>query len=178
MLNPNSRANTVISQSFIASEFQGYSDPFTKAEPTSSLNQFVRSKQTSDSGFINQDTDNHSFGFGNITANNEPRQLESFSRKAHEPVQVNVVSAESNRNRARLESYDDETGPSTQPVQPPQYQSMQVPQQFNERYVSPNVIKTESPLRPVEQFGQQMQRPPQQFMPNQQIISQAQQQNR
>lgn len=83
MLNPNSRANTVISQSFIASEFQGYNDPFTKAEPTSSLNQFVRSKQTSDSGFINQETDNQSFGFGNITSNNEPRQLESFSRKAH-----------------------------------------------------------------------------------------------
>lgn len=52
MLNPNSRANTVISQSFIASEFQGYNDPFVKSEPTSSLNQFVRSKQTSDSGFI------------------------------------------------------------------------------------------------------------------------------
>lgn len=69
MLNPNSRANTVISQSFIASEFQGYNDPFTKAEPTSSLNQFVRSKQTSDSGFI-QDSENQSFGFGNITANN------------------------------------------------------------------------------------------------------------
>lgn len=52
MLNPNPRANTVISQSFIASEFQGYTDPYTNTNPTSSLNQFVRSKQTSDSGFI------------------------------------------------------------------------------------------------------------------------------
>lgn len=52
MLNPNTRANTVISQSFIASEFQGFNDPFVSSQPTSSLNQFVRSKQTSDSGFI------------------------------------------------------------------------------------------------------------------------------
>jgi len=166
MLNPNSRANTVISQSFIASEFQGYSDPFNKAEPTSSLNQFVRSKQTSDSGFI-QDGENQSFGFGNITANHEPKQLESFSRKANEVVQINVTPADEGRNRARLESYDDESGQSTQPqassqqqqYQQQQYQqaqqyqqqyqqNMQVPQQLNERYVSPNVMKGDSPTKP------------------------------
>jgi hypothetical protein len=106
MLNPNNRANTIISQSFIASEFQGYSDPFTKAEPTSSLNQFVRSKQTSDSGFI-QEGENQSFGFGNITTNNEPKQLESFSRKANEPQVVVSSKVEESRNRPRLESYDD-----------------------------------------------------------------------
>ncbi len=74
MLNPNNRGNTVISQSFIASEFQGFNDPFVKTEPTSSLNQFVRSKQTSDSGFIHEG-ENQSFGFGNITTQHEPRQL-------------------------------------------------------------------------------------------------------
>jgi hypothetical protein len=69
MLNPNSRTNTVISQSFIASEFQGFNDPFVNTKPTSSLNQFVRSKQTSDSGFIH-DGQNEAFGFNNITNDN------------------------------------------------------------------------------------------------------------
>ena len=31
MLNPNTRTNTVISQSFIASEFQGFNDPFVRS---------------------------------------------------------------------------------------------------------------------------------------------------
>jgi hypothetical protein len=128
MINPNPRANTVISQSFIASEFQGYSDPFTKGEPTSSLNQFVRSKQTSDSGFI-QEGESQAFGFGNIT-NNEPKQLESFSRKANEPVVMGVAKGEEGNNRSRLESYDDESGQGNQPRKL-QQQFMQVPQQFN-----------------------------------------------
>lgn len=48
MLNP--KANTVISQSFIASEFQGYTD----YGPTSSLNQFVKSKPMHESGIGNE----------------------------------------------------------------------------------------------------------------------------
>ncbi len=48
---------------------------------------------------------------------------------------------------------------------------MQVPQQFNERYVSPNVMKTDSPTKQ-PQFPPQPQRPSQQFT-NQQPISPA-----
>jgi hypothetical protein len=68
MLNVNNRPITVISQSFIASEFQGYTDPYTSSNPTSSLNQFVKSKKTSDSGFIHE-ADHQSFGFNNLTSN-------------------------------------------------------------------------------------------------------------
>ena len=101
MLNTNTQAKRTISQSFIASEFQGYSDPFTKAEPTSSFNQLFRSKRTSDSGFL-QEADSQSFGFGNITANNDPEQLESFSKKANEQQVAVSSKVEEGRNRSRL----------------------------------------------------------------------------
>ena len=48
----NNRANTIISQSFIASEFQGFNDPFVNTMPTSALNQLGKSKQISNSGFF------------------------------------------------------------------------------------------------------------------------------
>lgn len=48
----NNRANTMISQSFIASEFQGFNDPFINTMPTSALNQLGRSKPISNSGFF------------------------------------------------------------------------------------------------------------------------------
>lgn len=58
MLNPNTRTNTVISQSFIASEFQGrVNESFVRSwESTSSLNQFEEIKQTSDSGIFQQES--------------------------------------------------------------------------------------------------------------------------
>ena len=90
---------------------------------------------------------------------------------------VNQVGVEDSRNRARLESYDEESESVTQ--QPKQQQFMQVPQQFNERYVSPNVVKTDSPTKP-GQFAQQPQRPPQQFMnmqPMQPVYNQPPQQS-
>jgi|LakMenEpi03Aug12_release.lakeMendotaPanAssembly.Ray.scaffolds.fasta_scaffold1111498_1 hypothetical protein len=73
MLNPtNLRANTVISQSFIASEFQGYTDN----GPTSSLNQFVKSKPMHDSGIIN-DGEKQTFGFDSLSkpVSHQPVQL-------------------------------------------------------------------------------------------------------
>jgi hypothetical protein len=106
MPKTNTQAKRTISQSFIASEFQGYSDPFTQTAPSSFFNQILRSKQMSDSGFI-PEGGNQSFGFGNITANNKPEQLENFSRKANEQ-QLDVSSkVEEGGNRSRLESYDD-----------------------------------------------------------------------
>jgi hypothetical protein len=48
----NNRANTIISQSFIASEFQGFNDPFVNTVPTSAFNQLGKSKAISNSGFF------------------------------------------------------------------------------------------------------------------------------
>ena len=59
------------------------------------MNQFVKSKQVLDSGIFQQDTMDQSaqesFGFSNITAPQEQRPAESFSRKSIENVQMNVT---------------------------------------------------------------------------------------
>lgn len=141
----------------------------------------MKSKQTSDSGIFQNETldqtNQPSFGFSNITAKQEVRPAESFARKGSDNIQVANIPQQQQSMGYNNQAYQQQTLIQQQYTVQNQQQfanqqfqqpanKLVPPQQLQERYVSPQIGKTESPTKNNPQVYQQQytqQQPTQSF---------------